>query len=55
VRSWSGSYERAFLTSGALCLVAAAIVLQIGRSKLVTESITEPEVAGGSLALEPQA
>ncbi len=55
LRTWSGSYERAFLTSGALCLIAAAIVLQIGRSKRMTESLTEPEVAGGSLALEPQA
>ena len=55
LRTWSGSYERAFLTSGALCLVAAAIVLQIGRSKLVTESVVEPDVTGGSLALEPQA
>ncbi|MDB5345752.1 MAG: yhjX [Schlesneria sp.] len=55
LRTWSGSYERAFLTSGALCLVAAAIVLQIGRSKLVTESVIEPDVADGRLALEPQA
>ncbi|HEY4260636.1 MAG TPA: MFS transporter [Schlesneria sp.] len=54
LRTWSGSYERAFLTSGALCLVAAAIVLQIGRSKLVTEGAVEPDVTGG-LALEPQA
>lgn len=29
VRSWSGNYERAFMTSGALCLLTAAMVLQI--------------------------
>jgi sugar phosphate permease len=34
VRSWMGDYERAFLTSGALCLLTAAFVLQIGRSRL---------------------
>ena len=31
VRSWMGDYQRAFLTSGALCLITAAMVLQIGR------------------------
>lgn len=31
IRSWSGNYERAFLTSGALCLITAAMVLQIRR------------------------
>jgi MFS family permease len=30
-RSWMGDYQRAFLTSGALCLLTAAFVLQIGR------------------------
>ncbi|HEY0984236.1 MULTISPECIES: MFS transporter [unclassified Schlesneria] len=29
IRSWSGSYERAFLISGGLCLLTAAMVLQI--------------------------
>lgn len=33
VRTWFGDYEKAFLTSGALCLLTAAIVLQIGRSR----------------------
>lgn len=33
IRSWMGDYERAFLTSGALCLITAAFVLQIGRSQ----------------------
>jgi sugar phosphate permease len=31
IRSWLGDYQRAFLLSGALCLVTAAFVLQIGR------------------------
>jgi predicted MFS family arabinose efflux permease len=30
IRSWMGDYQRAFLTSGALCLITAAMVLQIG-------------------------
>ncbi|QEL15086.1 MFS transporter [Limnoglobus roseus] len=33
VRAWMGDYERAFLTSGALCLLTAAMVLQIGRKR----------------------
>ncbi len=56
-RTWSGSYERAFLTSGALCLVAAAIVLQIGRGKRVTEEVIEEVPATSpetTWALEPQ-
>ncbi len=34
VRSWMGDYQRAFLTSGALCLITAAMVLQIGRTRV---------------------
>ncbi|MDR3620602.1 MAG: MFS transporter [Paludisphaera borealis] len=33
IRSWTGDYQRAFLTSGALCLITAAFVLQIGRTR----------------------
>lgn len=33
VRAWTGDYQRAFLTSGALCLLTAAFVLQIGRAR----------------------
>jgi len=33
IRSWMGDYQRAFLTSGALCLITAAFVLQIGRQR----------------------
>jgi sugar phosphate permease len=36
VRSWVGDYQRAFLTSGALCLFTAAMVLQIGRRPFET-------------------
>ncbi|WP_040892183.1 MFS transporter [Zavarzinella formosa] len=45
IRSWSGNYERAFLTSGALCLVTAAMVLQIRRPVSVSkeEPLPEPE------------
>jgi MFS family permease len=46
VRSWMGDYERAFLTSGALCMVTAAFVLQIGRGR-------EPEAE--AVAFEAQA
>jgi predicted MFS family arabinose efflux permease len=34
VRSWMGDYQRAFLTSGGLCLITAAMVLQIGTRPL---------------------
>ena len=33
IRSWMGDYQRAFLTSGVLCLITAAFVLQIGRPR----------------------
>jgi sugar phosphate permease len=52
IRSWSGSYERAFLTSGALCLVTAALVLQIRKITPVTIDRTAEPAADGSLALE---
>jgi sugar phosphate permease len=35
IRSWTGNYERAFLTSGALCLVTAAMVLQIRKPRSI--------------------
>ena len=34
VRSWLGDYQRAFLFSGCLCLVTAALVLRIGKSRV---------------------
>jgi len=58
-RSWSGSYARAFLTSGALCLIAAAIVLQIGRvsANVTEEGMGDQPLPSGepALGLEPQA
>lgn len=52
VRSWFGNYDKAFLTSGALCLLTAAIVLQIGRSraKSAHSTVTQPELSGAELA-----
>lgn len=38
LKSWLGNYERAFLISGALCLVAAAMVLQIRATRSATPS-----------------
>lgn len=52
VRSWFGDYDKAFLTSGALCLLTAAIVLQIGRSRTIAadSTDTQPELSGAELA-----
>jgi sugar phosphate permease len=45
IRSWMGDYQRAFLTSGALCLMTAAFVLQIGRTpRREARSETEAEI-----------
>jgi sugar phosphate permease len=33
MRSWFGDYQLAFMTSGLLCLIAAGIVIRIGRSE----------------------
>jgi sugar phosphate permease len=47
VRTWFGDYEKAFLTSGALCLLTAAIVLQIGRARTGrVDSPSLPELSG---------
>ncbi|QEH36631.1 Oxalate:formate antiporter [Aquisphaera giovannonii] len=48
VRTWMGDYERAFLTSGALCLITAGFVLRIGR-----DSPPESEPVPGDVQLEP--
>ena len=49
VRTWMGDYQRAFLTSGALCLITAAMVLQIGRRKFegVPEGPGDLGLSGG--------
>jgi sugar phosphate permease len=48
VRAWMGDYQRAFLTSGALCLITAAMVLQIGTRPLkrTTGDFAESGLAG---------
>ncbi|WP_162673602.1 MFS transporter [Gemmata massiliana] len=43
MRTWFGDYEKAFLTSGALCLFATAIVLQIGRTRTRPGAPTDPQ------------
>lgn len=43
IRSWTGDYERAFLTSGALCLITAGFVLQIGRARAREADASAPE------------
>lgn len=45
VRTWMGDYEKAFLTSGALCLLTAAMVLQISRSRTRQTMPTSPQVS----------
>jgi hypothetical protein len=32
VRTWFGDYQLAFMTSGLLCLLAAGLVIRIGRA-----------------------
>jgi MFS family permease len=47
IRTWFGDYEKAFLTSGALCLLSAAMVLQIGRARTrPAESTLTPRTSG---------
>jgi sugar phosphate permease len=50
IRSVVGDYQPAFLTSGALCLVTAAMVLQIGRAPAQRVSAVEEEGAGTAVA-----
>jgi sugar phosphate permease len=45
IRSWTGDYERAFLTSGALCLITAGFVLQIGGSREPEASLSPSEMS----------
>lgn len=57
IRSWSGNYERAFLFSGGLCLLTAAMVLQIRKESSDTLQQAGAEGANppnqGELILEP--
>ena len=36
LRTWLGDYQVAFMSSGLLCLIAAGIVIRIGRSSTGT-------------------
>jgi MFS family permease len=44
-RSWTGDYERAFLISGALCLITAGFVLQIGGAREPEASLSPSEMS----------
>ena len=44
VRTFFGDYQIAFMTSGLLCLIAAGMVLRIGRARPVRPEVREPGV-----------
>jgi hypothetical protein len=44
-RGWFGSYTFAFISSGALCLLAAALSLRIGRHERRLLPVAEPVAA----------
>jgi predicted MFS family arabinose efflux permease len=44
-RGWFGTYDYAFVSAGALCLLAAALSLQIGSRERLPELATEPLTA----------
>jgi sugar phosphate permease len=44
-RQWLGTYDYAFVSGGALCLLAAALSLRIGRRKPVPGLVPEPAAA----------
>jgi hypothetical protein len=48
VRTWLGSYQVAFMTSGLLCLIAAGLVIRIGRASR-GELLPAPVEAGASV------
>ena len=45
VRTFFGDYQIAFMSSGLLCLVAAGLVLRIGRARPAAVEVIEPGVA----------
>lgn len=48
MHDWFGDYRAAFLTSGAICLLAASMAIRIGRTpRPVEHPITQPELAPG--------
>ena len=47
MHDWFGDYRAAFLTSGAICLVAASLAIRIGRPlRPAGFSVTQPQLAG---------
>ena len=47
MHDWFGDYRAAFLTSGAICLVAASMAIRIGRSRRPADlPLARPELAG---------
>jgi len=44
-RTWTGSYNDAFVTAGVLCLIAAALSLRIGRHDRLGVAVGEPLTA----------
>jgi MFS family permease len=49
VRTWLGSYQVAFLTSGVLCLLAAGLVIRIGQTSKSDLVRPRPAEAGASV------
>jgi MFS family permease len=44
-RGWFGTYDEAFVSAGALCLLAAGLSLRIGKQDRVTAPVAEPVTA----------
>jgi len=49
VRSWLGSYQVAFMTSGLLCLIASGLVIRIGQASKGGLSRARPAEAGAAV------
>jgi sugar phosphate permease len=49
LRTWMGDYQIAFMSSGLLCLIAAGVVIRIGR-RTPTSILPAPLGAGAALA-----
>ena len=49
VRSWMGSYQVAFMTSGLLCLIASGLVIRIGQASRGGLRRARPAEAGASV------
>ncbi len=49
VRTWLGSYQVAFMTSGLLCLIASGLVIRIGQASKGDLARSRPAEAGASI------